>query len=75
MRMRPASSTLGGFTRGKMVDKETNDLFDGTFVGALCFHDFEEQRDVQRHYRNGGGGLTNQGLIDAHPSVTTAVGL
>ncbi len=50
------------------------DLFDAAFVGALFLHHLEQQRQVQRHHRDGRAGLGDYGLQHGDAGVATGGG-
>ena len=46
-------------------------LLDAAFMGALFLHHLEQQRQVQRHGRNGRAGLGDHGLQHRHARIAT----
>ncbi len=51
--------------RAVVIGEETVDLLDAALVEALArLHHFVEDRNVERHHRDGGAGLGDEGLVD-----------
>ena len=65
---------LGGLAGGEVIGEQAHDLLDGALMGAVGLHDLVEDRGVERHHRNGGAGLGDQGLVDADPGATADAG-